>query len=217
MGVFFSSVSSAAEEKSSIRESIEWVQIYVDSANKNAKERVLLIGDSITNEYYARVCAALKGLSCAKFTTSASVANEDFFRQLNLVLSSYHFDYVHFNNGLHGFAYSENEYSQALESAVLNILKFVPEKNLVIADSTPLFVEASLSPEEKKALAERNRKILARNEIVYAIAKKYGLEVDYLHHLMKPSNKEYIDAYHHKKVAIDKLVHAVVAKLEEKL
>ena len=104
-------VKSVEKTDKPLRERIEWCNIYVPDANKENLPRILLIGDSITQGYYEGVETRLKGKAyCASLTTSASVCDPAFFAQLDSVISQYRFELIHFNHGLHGFDYSEDQY-----------------------------------------------------------------------------------------------------------
>ena len=93
------------------RENIEWCDIWVANAQSDDKPRILLIGDSILIGYYKSVSEDLEGDAyCARFATSACVADPAFLQQLELMLSQYRYSVIHFNKGLHGIGYTEDEY-----------------------------------------------------------------------------------------------------------
>jgi len=53
------------------REHIEWCDIWVPFANVERRPRVLLIGDSISRQYYPAVAQALEGVAAvARLATS---------------------------------------------------------------------------------------------------------------------------------------------------
>ncbi len=121
------------------RENIEWCDIWVTNAQSDDKPRILLIGDSILIGYYNSVRDNLEGDAyCARFATSACVADPAFHQQLELMLSQYEYSVIHFNNGLHGIGYTEEEYLAGYEKAIQLIKKTTPESKLVLVLSTPL-------------------------------------------------------------------------------
>jgi hypothetical protein len=103
----------------SIRERIEWIDIWVTDADKDDLPRVLLVGDSIARGYFAGVEQHLKGKAyCARLTTSKWVSNPTFNNDLQLLFKQYNFSVIHFNNGLHGWGYSEAEYQEGLQNTL---------------------------------------------------------------------------------------------------
>ncbi len=159
------------------REHIEWCDIWVPFANSEARPKVLLIGDSITRGYYGVVEHALQGKAVvARFTTSAAVADPMYVAQLDTVLHNYRFAVIHFNNGLHGWGYSEKEYARALAAVLEHIRAAQPRARLILTLSTPLRDRAHL-----ERLRPANARVLARNRIVRALAKTLGLPVDDLY------------------------------------
>ncbi|MFK5923945.1 MAG: SGNH/GDSL hydrolase family protein [Verrucomicrobiota bacterium] len=189
--------SGRTETKEGVRrENTEWCNMWVTSAQKNDKPRILMIGDSITNGYYNSASKALEDKAYgAKFTTSACVADPAFLVQLEGLLSQYSFAVIHFNNGLHGFTYSEEEYQKGYERALQYIKKKFPSAKLVLALSTPL-----KSTSDKNEL---NPRVDARNEIVRTLAKKYKAAINDLHSISKGHPEYYSDPYHYKKVAVE--------------
>ena len=96
-----------------VRERIEWMDVWITDAEKSELPRVLLIGDSITRGYFSPVEKRLAGKAyCARLTTSKCVADPSFVNEVQLLLKQYKFDVIHFNNGLHGWGYTEEQYKQ---------------------------------------------------------------------------------------------------------
>src|ERR1700740_1896287 len=93
------------------RESIEWCDIWISHANETNLPRVLLIGDSITRAYYPEVEKHLAGKAyVGRLSSSAFISDPVLARQIEMMLSQYKFDVIHFNNGMHGWQHSEKEY-----------------------------------------------------------------------------------------------------------
>jgi len=138
------------------RERIEWCDIWIADANEDTSPRVLLIGDSITRGYYGGVAGELEGeASCARLTTSRSVCDPVFFLELELVLAQYAFDVILFNNGLHGWAYGEEEYAEGFANLIAVLERVQPEAALICALSTPVLEESSMG-EHVDRVRERN-------------------------------------------------------------
>lgn len=178
------------------REGIEWCDIWISAAPQNDKPRVLLIGDSITKGYYNTVSTQLNEKAhCARFATSACVADPAFHVQLQSMFTDYEYDVIHFNNGLHGIAYTEEEYRAGYIKALKYILKESPSSKLILVLSTPLNSE---TPQD-----HLNPRINDRNEIVQELAQMCSAEINDLHSISEGHPEYYSDAYHCKAEAIE--------------
>ncbi len=170
-----------AEEPHIAREAIEWCNIWIPDANEAKLPRVLLIGDSITQGYSPKVADALKGkVSVARLTTSKSIGDPLLLAEVALVLDQCRFDVVHFNNGLHGWGYSDEEYQKHFPDLLATIRKHAPQAKLIWATTTPV----RTSPDLKK-LSERTERVVARNKIAEVITTKERIVVDDLYGLVK--------------------------------
>ncbi len=146
------------------REKIEWLDLWVDSANASpALPRVLLIGDSITRSYYPIVEHILGDrLSCARLTTSKCITDPLFFKELDLVLSTYRFRVVHLNNGLHGLDYDDREYGAYLPRVFRVIENHAQDCRIIWAQTTPVRLTTDLTKLDPKTARVRERNRIAR-------------------------------------------------------
>jgi len=152
------------------REHIEWVDIWFTAADKDDLPRVLIIGDSIARSYFNEVESDFIGKAYfGRWTTSRSVADPVYFQELDLVLGQYDFDVIVFNNGLHGWAYTEEEYRAGYEKLVEELLARQPDADLVCATST--FVTGGGS------MREHATRVMPRNRIARAICEEAGIHV----------------------------------------
>ena len=120
------------------RERIEWSDIWVVNANKDNLPRVLLVGDSITRQYFGTVEKALEGeANLARCTTSKFLGAPDYLPELEILLRSYRFDVIHINNGLHGFGYTEGQYKDGFPPLLGSLKKYAPDATLIWATTTP--------------------------------------------------------------------------------
>jgi len=206
-GCAMSQHSGSKKTRSVEREHTEWCDIWIPHILQTDKPRILLAGDSITSQYYASVCRLLEGKGyCARFATSASVAEPAFHAQLEAVFSQNQYAVIHFNNGLHGFGYTEEEYRAGYERALRTVRKQSPSSTVVLALSTPLNPE---SPEN-----HLNPRIAERNRIVRELAKAYGAEINDLHTISKGHPEHYSDAYHFQAEAIELQSRQVAGTVE---
>ncbi len=190
-------VDAASDQSERIeREGTEWCDIWITHANQTDKPRVLLVGDSIARNYYSGVEKRLADTAhIGRFTTSACLGDPAFYLQLEAVLSGYDYAVIHFNNGLHGIGYTEEEYRAGYERALKLIQTKQPKAKLVVAPSTPL---QSTSDENRL-----NPWVDGRNVVARAMAKTFGATVNDLHCISKGHPEYYRDAYHYKPEAIE--------------
>ncbi len=91
-----------------------------------------LIGNSITRGYYPEVVKLLEGKAyVARLSTSKSLCDPGLAKEIALIMSYCKFDIVHFNNGLHGFDYTEADYKKAFPGFIKAIRKAAPNARLV--------------------------------------------------------------------------------------
>jgi len=170
---------SPAEEP--IRERIEWIDIWVTDADKDDLPRVLLVGDSITRGYFGGVEKHLAGKAyCARLTTSKCVSDPTFNDDLLLLLKQYEFSAIHFNNGLHGWGYTEEQYRDGLLKTVAVVKKHSDGAKLIWATTTPVRESSDL-----QKFAERTDRVKVRNKDAAEIMKDSGVSTNDLFGLVK--------------------------------
>lgn len=159
------------------REPIEWIRLWLPNVNKKDLPQVLLLGDSITQAYYKDVAADLKGKAYVGYLTSSlSVGDPMLPQQIALVLKNYKFDVIHFNNGLHGKGYTEQEYARYFPQFVRTIQANAHGAKLIWTSSTPVRTGKDMS--EFSAFTKR---VAARNRIAAASVRKAGIPIDDLY------------------------------------
>ena len=178
------------------RENTEWCDTWIPYVQKTDKPRILLIGDSIMKGYYKPVCKLLSEKAyCAKFATSACITDPVFYLQLRTMFSQYKYAIIHFNNGLHGFGYTEKEYQAGYEKVLKYLRKVSSSSKIILALSTPLNLK-----DNKNHL---NYRIDERNRIVQELGKKYDVEINDLYSISKNHPEYYKDTYHYKSKGIE--------------
>jgi lysophospholipase L1-like esterase len=164
---------SAAEVR---RENIEWLDVWLPNSNDHDLPRVLLIGDSITRGYGKQVEANLKeGAYVGRLTTSKSLGDPALLDEVAVVLRQIKFDVIHFNNGLHGHAYTEEEYAAAFPDLIATLRRYAPGAKLMWASTTDVRVRNHL-----EQVDPQTARVLRRNELAAAIAKREKIPVDHL-------------------------------------
>ena len=182
---------SPAQQRRMVTEKIEWT--YTDRPETpDAKlANVLLVGDSITRAYYKATAEALAGkANVYYFASSTSVGDErlasqlaEYFRMIDV-----RFDVVHFNNGMHGWGYTEDEYRKYFPELVTAVRLGAPGARLVWATTTPV--------RKDKPDGATNARIDARNAIAAQQVAKDGIPVDDQHALMVEHQDLHADDVH---------------------
>jgi hypothetical protein len=151
-----------------VRENTEWLDVWVPGNTVTGQPRVLLVGDSITRGYYKTVEEKLHGKAVVcRLATSKSLGDPALLAEVKLVLGQTKFDVVHFNNGMHGWGYTEAEYANALPELVAVIRAASPGARLVWASTTPIRVTRKV-----EELDPRTDRVKARNEAAAAVMAK---------------------------------------------
>ena len=138
------SLNSAADTPSPSRENIEWCDIWVSHANDSKLPRVLLLGDSITRGYHPADEKRLADKAYVnRLTTSAFLSDPVLLTQIAMVLDMAHYDVIHFNNGMHGWQHSEEEYRSAFQAVLATIRQHAPKAKLIWASTTSLKIDTT--------------------------------------------------------------------------
>ena len=128
------------------REMIEWLDVWAPHTNEHKLPRVLLFGDSITKGYYDKVSSALEGKAYVVMVVgSTSLGDPVLMDEMEQILKMYDFDVVHFNNGMHGKAYTDDEYASALPEFYRLIRAHAPHARLIWAQTTAVRVKPDMT------------------------------------------------------------------------
>jgi len=172
-------------------EEIEWTW-EVRPTHVNLKlPNVLLVGDSITRNYYPEVQRQLaSNANVYLFASSASIGDPRLLHQLAEFdsMEDVEFQVVHFNNGMHGWTFSEDEYKSAFPAYLRAIRRIAPAAKLIWATTTPVKAESSPGP--------TNSRVDQRNAISVIVMTKAGIIVDDQHSLMTQHADTYEDNVH---------------------
>jgi GDSL-like Lipase/Acylhydrolase family len=159
------------------REPIEWIRLWLPNEDKKDLPQVLLLGDSITQAYYEDVNADLKGKAYVGYLTSSlSVGDPMLPQQIALVLKNYRFDVIHFNNGLHGKGYREEEYARYFPQFVEILQANAGGAKLIWTSSTPV-----RTGKEMSEFAPFTKRVAARNKVAADYVRKAGIPIDDLY------------------------------------
>jgi hypothetical protein len=211
-----SAEAKPADYSPSSKESIEWCDIWISHANETNLPRVLLIGDSISRDYYPSVEKRLEGKAyVGRLSTSAFISDPILLKEIKMVLTEYKFDVIHFNNGMHGWQHSEKEYEKAFPKFLKTIQKYAPNAKLIWANTTPLKASPNLPPgNDTQATDER---IAARNAIALKFVQAAGIPVDDLNSLVRGHPEFHSDNVHFNSHGVDLEAVQVTAEIEKQL
>ena len=215
-GLTLAAAAQPASYPPPARESVEWCDIWISHANETNLPRVLLIGDSITRDYYHGVQKQLEGKAyVGRLSSSAFISDPALSKQIEMVLSQYKFDIIHFNNGMHGWQHSEAEYEKAFPQYLKTIRRFAPRAKLIWASTTSLKVSPSL-PVDNQTQATDER-IAARNASALKIVQAGGIAVDDLNALMRGHPEYHSDNVHFNEQGVALQAAQVAAEIEKAL
>lgn len=188
------------------REDIEWLDVWLPHTNDHDLPHVLLIGDSITRGYGPIVEKALAGRAyVGRLATSKSLGDPALLSEIELILQTNRVDVIHFNNGLHGPKYSEQDYADALPALLAVFKRTAPNARLIWANSTNVVVVRSSGEVTQPRIAERNR-------LAAAVVTKQGIPIDDLFSVVNDHPEYHLaDGVHFTDIGYEKLAAHVAA------
>jgi len=172
------------------KEKIEWTwSDHSDTLDPNLPN-VLLVGDSITRNYFPQVAKRLAGkANVYLFATSCSSGDPRLRQQLHLYFETApSFRVIHFNNGMHGWDYSEQAFAAGLPGMIRELKKESHGSRQIWATITPVLKD---NPQ-----GATNARIDARNAAALALIKRDGIPVDDQHALMEAHQDLHQDDVH---------------------
>lgn len=196
------------------REDIEWSDFWWGHEGDTTKPRVLFIGNSISRGYYPAVSSKLsEKANCDRYATSRSVEDAALFRETQMAMANYHHTVIHFNNGLHGWHLSNEQYERGLRKFV----KFLKSKKskgcqLIYSLTTPY---PSKEPGQKLDRV-KNQIVLDRNRIARKIMEENNIPVIDLYGLMEPELEKYSISkgdVHYSKEGYDRLGERISSEI----
>jgi hypothetical protein len=183
--MFLCALSAAASTHFPVTEKIEWTWTDRPEAPQPNLPNVLLVGDSITRGYYPAVVKDLADTANVYlFATSCSSGDarlpgqlHDYFNMMDVK-----FTVVHFNNGMHGWGYTESQYAAGLPGMIAALRAGAPQAMLLWASTTPLLHDPVASADAPTPSS--NARVDARNHLAAGIMAKEHIVTDDQHALM---------------------------------
>lgn len=206
-----SGVLSQTKQQSIVTEKIEWTWADRPEHPNENLPNVLLLGDSITRAYYPETAKELEGVANVYlFATSCSSGDPRLLGQVNeyLKMAGVPFSVVHFNNGMHGWGYSEAQYSGGLPGLMLALRTQAPKARLIWATTTPIRKDA---PD----VGRTNARIDERNRLAAVVTRRDRVSVDDQHALMMEHQDMHEDDVHFSKEGSALQAKAVAASVRK--
>jgi hypothetical protein len=117
------------------------------------------------------------------------------------------FKVIHFNNGMHGWGYSEEQYAKGLSPLISELEKDAPGAQLVWASTTPVRNDSTDG-------GATNGRIDARNEKAAEIMKTHHIPMDNQHALMLLHSDLYNGDVHYTKAGSALQANQVVESID---
>jgi hypothetical protein len=182
-----------AAQSLSLPEPVEWTWEVRPPSPLPDLPNVLLLGDSITRAYYPQVSKDLEGIAnIYLMATSTSIGDPRLPRQIAefVSLEQIRFEVVHFNNGMHGWDYTEAQYRTGFPSFLHAIQKIPGHPRLIWATTTQV--------QSDQSAGVSNTRIDARNKIAVRFVQATGIIIDDQHALMAIYQDQHEDNVHYK-------------------
>lgn len=181
-----------AQKPVTIPEEVEWTWEVRPPHPDPELPNILLLGDSITRNYFPDVCDDLAAIANVYLmASSASIGDPRLERQIAQfeTTEKVRFRIVHFNNGMHGWAYTEEQYKTGFPKFV-RAVRSLTEKDgsLIWANTTPVRSDANNGA--------TNSRVQERNRIARKFASAAGIPVDDQFSLMQMHQDLYQDSVH---------------------
>jgi len=181
-----------AQKPLTIPEEIEWTWEVRPPHPDAHLPNVLLLGDSISRNYFPEVRKSLSGIANVYLmASSTSVGDPRLERQIKdfAATEKVHFRVVHFNNGMHGWAYTEMQYGAEFP-AFLRAVQALAERGgvLIWASTTPVRSDTTDGA--------TNPRVKERNRIALGFIQSASIPLDDQFSLMQHHKDLYEDSVH---------------------
>jgi hypothetical protein len=178
--------ATPAKQTTIVSETIEWTWEVKPEQPQVGLPNVLLLGDSITRNYFHAVRQELQGkANVYLFATSACAGDPRLPAQLAefFAMENVPFRVIHFNNGMHGWGYTEPQYGKGLETLLHTLKSKMPAAVLLWANTTPVRKDNPAGAGNARITARDNiaQDLMTRNHVPiddqYKLVQAAGLDV----------------------------------------
>jgi lysophospholipase L1-like esterase len=185
-------VFAFAQKAASLPEEVEWTWEVRPALADPHLPNVLLLGDSISRAYFPEVTKDLVGTANVYLmASSTSVGDQRLPLQIAefAKLENVSFQVVHFNNGMHGWGYTEEQYQAAFPD-------FLKAVRSIAAKAAPLIWATTTPVRDDARDGATNPRIDARNAAAAGIVRSAGIAIDDQHALMLNHGDLHEDSVH---------------------
>jgi lysophospholipase L1-like esterase len=182
----------ATQKPVSIPEEIEWTWEVRPPHPDPKLPNVLLLGDSLSRNYFPQVIKDLAGTANVYLmASSTSIGDPRLPREIRefATMENVPFRIVHFNNGMHGWGYTEEQYKAAFPDFLRSVRS--------LAASNSALIWATITPVQPKAFnGATNDRVDARNAIARTFVDAAHIPIDDQHALMMQHQDLHKDTVH---------------------
>ena len=189
-----------------IYEQIEWDNTWMEQTHNSTARRILYVGDSITVGTRGAANALGRGeIVFDNFGTSKALDNPYFFDSLRLFAAQQPSRAaVFFNNGLHGWHLTEEEYERLYADMLDQLIS-------AFGDVPVLPMLTTFATNE----GFPNHRVQARNAIVRKLAARRGLTVIDLYSVAEANREHLSDGVHFDPEGYNALAHELIRTVNE--
>ncbi len=221
------------------REGAEWTNLSITLPLEEEKNRILLVGDSISAGYGDMVQRLMPGWHVDRLNTSEGLHHPNFLRMLEAALRRYPYRMIHINNGIHLHGQDLGQYRQNLLGVFAWIHMAAPKTKIIYATNTTFsrkaeegtgekaldFQERHFGKGGKAPLAqcgrenhwitdeEASKPYEELNQIAREICKEHGIRINDLYQVCLDENLQKTDGAHFTEEAYWRLAAQVAETL----
>ncbi len=189
-------------------EKYEWDRMWIEDTTDKEAKRVLYIGDSISNGTYSHAAtASQRKILFNNFASSKALDNPFYYPTVKTFIEQCkRRDAIIFNNGLHGWHLSEEEYGRLY-------LEFIKKLKADFPD-TPIYLVLTTETVGSK----NSPRVIPRNEQAKAVAEKLGLKIIDLYSASLDNTALHTsDGVHFTQEGYEALGHAIADFMKERI
>ena len=200
------------------RETIEWLNYWIEEANSE-KKRILLIGDSVTRQYRKTLndISRSRGYVVDIVATSYGMTDPLLFEELSHFINVIHYDYeiIIFHLGAHhGYCMDCKNSSKDKESYEFHLRSIL---NMLAKESVRLATVAGTPEREFDAMGERvknhNDEIRERNKILKEVSEQENYIFIDLYQCMMKHRYDHVDLFHYVRSTDEYMANRIVEAL----
>lgn len=206
-------------DNNSNRENIEWLNYWIENANKSEKKRIILLGDSVTRELRKKLgfymsenyAVDLLAMSYNIFDDMVLEEIKHFFHT-----SIYQYDFVIFQMGVHHGHHIQciNSVEDAVNYEIrsIEILKILKQcAGTVIAMASTL--ESDIQEEKRKISCKYKNEIEKRNKLLENAALKLDIIFYDINEKMNYLKVRFTDRFHFYEIEYEKIAKHIIRDL----